>query len=123
MNTNETITETTRKSFTIDAEFGPCGFSKEVTLTFNLFTLSIAENGALEVRPNVPENASFDEASSAPIQRASHLDDNSDVDVSQYQPDYADLAYDNQDEFTQRFANAEHVALHLWIDEMGGNPL
>lgn len=36
---------------------------------------------------------------------------------AKHQPDYDRLGYPLQDKVTQRFANLEHIALHLWISQ------
>ena len=118
-----TATETKHNDFNISTVSGGfCHFEKKVKLAFKLFTLSIDKEGALEVTPNVLENADFADASIESVRQLSHLVDGK-LDGAQYQDEYESLAYGNQDEFTQRFANVEHVALHLWIDEMLANDL
>lgn len=97
--------------------YGFCTNSKEVVFRFTNFSLHVFGSGEHEMRPIVPYDVDVPDDARKSLWRKSHLD-GEELQGAYTRQNYAGLGYAAQDEFTQRLANAEHAALHLWIDEM-----
>lgn len=100
---------------------GFCNNSTEVTFKFGeLFSLIISRDGSHEIRPH------FSSESDAPIESRKSLFHKSHVETDeQLAGEYARTNYNglgyyapHVDAHTIQMANAEHAALHLWIDVM-----
>lgn len=118
----QTATESTN-GYNVETFNGYCDKSKEVIFRFPLFEAHIFSDGSIEMRPVFSPAADVSAEARKSIWFKSHFEFGETLSGASSQPDYSNLAYDNQDEFTERFANAEHAALHIWIDTMRQHPL
>lgn len=118
----QTITDITN-GYNVESFGGYCAKSKEVIFRFPLFEVHIFSDGSVEIRPVFSPDADVSVEARKSVWFKSHYEFGETLSGVNSQPDYTKLAYDNQDEFTEQFANAEHAALHIWIDTMREHPL